>query len=378
MTFDGTDFLVVWDDGRANPFADIYAARVAPTGVVKDPAGVPISQNPTGQKFVPQVRCLGASCLIVWSDRDPSPDWYLNGRHVDANLTIAEPNDVPVMATATSRYLPRLSTGGGDYFLAWSDERVIGTFGTAGTRIDASGQSLDGDGGRLSPNVAAGTNFRPAVTWDGSSWWVAWMDSSVSPSIIELARVHRDGFVLPAPAGPLVELTALRDPELAFDGTYVWLAFGADRADAGSIVGMRYGLDGIPVDLPQALSTPTQWTGMPAMASDGQGRTLLVWLQSASDGGTELHHRLLLEGSSLDAGVDAGTDAGVDAGTDAGSGVDAGGGADGGGDAGAPDAGPLSPRTYQVACGCTAVPENEVLALAVLLAWVRRRRKRRE
>ena len=125
--------------------------------------------------------------------------------------------------------------------------------------------------------------------------------------------------------------------------------------DGGSIMGMRYGLDGLPVDLPQLLSTPALWTGRPALGSDGQGRALLVWVQSGADGGTKLHHRLLIEGALPDAGLDAGVDAGVDAGTDAGT----------------SDAGSLQPRIAQVACGCAASPE--ALSLAAVL-WLLRRR----
>jgi hypothetical protein len=42
---DGTNFLVVWIDSRANPNGNIYAARVSPAGTLLDPTGIDVHRE---------------------------------------------------------------------------------------------------------------------------------------------------------------------------------------------------------------------------------------------------------------------------------------------------------------------------------------------
>src|SRR2546421_11792365 len=48
VAFDGTNYLVIWDDTRSGGH-DIYGIRVTPAGQVLDSGGIPISAAPSDQ-----------------------------------------------------------------------------------------------------------------------------------------------------------------------------------------------------------------------------------------------------------------------------------------------------------------------------------------
>jgi hypothetical protein len=66
--FDGTDFLVTWQDTRNIPIdtsADIYACRLTPSLEVLDSAGILIAGT-REEDYVPAVAWGGSDYLIAW------------------------------------------------------------------------------------------------------------------------------------------------------------------------------------------------------------------------------------------------------------------------------------------------------------------------
>jgi hypothetical protein len=59
VAFDGTNYLVVWQDGRGT-YYDIYGARVSRAGVVLDPGGFAIS-TATREQRMPAVAFDGTN-----------------------------------------------------------------------------------------------------------------------------------------------------------------------------------------------------------------------------------------------------------------------------------------------------------------------------
>jgi hypothetical protein len=74
VAFDGANFMVAWTDGT-DP-GDIYCARVSPNGTVLDPSGIPVSTAP-GDQQAPAITFDGTNFLIVWQDeRNGDADVY--------------------------------------------------------------------------------------------------------------------------------------------------------------------------------------------------------------------------------------------------------------------------------------------------------------
>ncbi len=79
VCFDGTSFLVAWQDYRSGRDWDVYATRLSPAGQVLDPDGFPLADGP-GNQVHPTLASNGSDTLIVWSDLRPNltaPERYV-------------------------------------------------------------------------------------------------------------------------------------------------------------------------------------------------------------------------------------------------------------------------------------------------------------
>ena len=71
VAFDGTNFLVAWDDGRGKT-VDVFASRVSEIGSVWDPAGRPIARGVDNQYSL-GVAFNGANYLVAWESQRQGP-----------------------------------------------------------------------------------------------------------------------------------------------------------------------------------------------------------------------------------------------------------------------------------------------------------------
>ena len=217
---DGTNCLVVWSDCRNTyPYADLYGARVAPSGVVLDTSGFVISDAMYGQGSA-SLAFDGSNYLVVWLDGRSWGDYNIYGARVTPSGILIDTNGIPISTAPDDQYSPCAAFDGTNYFVVWHDGRNCNwACDIYGTRVSTSGEVLDPEG--ITISVAANHQHFTSITFDGTNYLVAWQDNRNGGSSEEVygARISQEGSVLD-PNGILISISydANGAPTIAFDG----------------------------------------------------------------------------------------------------------------------------------------------------------------
>ncbi len=154
--------------------------------------------------------------------------------------------DEPVGAAfINSQYAPRFAFDGTNFLAVWSDAGKVRF-----TRVDAAGESLDGDGFLI---AGATAKYLPTVAFNGTTYLIAWLDRQGGTDLVYASRVTTAGAALDG-TGFQVSAGTERSFELdvASDGDG-WLLVWRQNFATGDVRGARVGEDGTVLD-PATLS----------------------------------------------------------------------------------------------------------------------------
>ena len=299
VAFNGTNFLVVWQDNRSGSDYDIYAARMTPAGVVLDPSGIVLSQA-AGNQYCPAVSCGGTNFLVVWRD-SRSSDIY--GTRVSRAGVVLDPAGIAISTAAGDQLFPSLAFDGTNFLVVWDDYRSGSSPDVYGARVTPQGTVLDPSGFVISQ--AAGYQEYPSVAFDGTNFLAVWEDyRDGDTSDIYGARVTPQGTVLD-PSGFVISQAAgyQEHPAVAVDGTNllaVWEDFRSGPYEC-DIYGARVSQLGAVLDPTGiAISTAANSQYSPAIAFDGTG-FLVVWTDERGDPCSDIYGtRVTPQGTVLD------------------------------------------------------------------------------
>ena len=307
VTFSGTNYLVVWIDGR-NGNWDVYGARVNVSGEVLDPDGIAIS-TATGDQVSLDVASGGGNYLVVWHDwrNISTPDIY--GARVNAAGTVRDPDGIPIATGALNQGNPVVSFGGTDYLVAWTEDRGAPPSGAdiCGARVDTSGLVLDP--GSIVISGSNGSQYAPAIAFNGTVYLVVWTDLRnfmASSSDLYGARVSTSGIVLDPGGIPISTRSSMQmEPAVASDGTNFLATWTDTDGGSGSdIYGARVSSSGtvlVPYDIgiSQAYSNQTY-----SAVVFGAANYLCTWTDLRSGSWSDIYGtRIDALGSVLDAGA---------------------------------------------------------------------------
>lgn len=302
VAFNGTDWLAVWGEERNGLPSNLYGARIAADGTVRDQGGIAIALGP--RATLGKVASNGSGFIVTWQTVDG-----VHAAIVDATGAVTRRLSVqPVSAGAASAvgfngtdYLVVFSgsDGGQDYLRA---KRLTQAGDSIGSVIDlgssssahvhvssdgtgwlvAHGIRSEGLGWRLvgadgSPGASgsvANITDPSSVSWDGSSYWVS---ASSGQFRLALARIDGAGSLL----GSVVhdEHSALGSFVVHGGGT-PFIAFWPPKV-GNAVIAPAFGsrLDStlaLRDEPPRVLATGANWQFRPRAASDGNGY-LTVW-----------------------------------------------------------------------------------------------------
>ena len=286
IAFDGTNYLVVWDDRRGGSSSDIYGARVSKSGVVLDSSGIAISSD-TSYQSEPAIAFDGTNYLVVWDDSRNGPgDIY--GTRVSMLGTILDPNGILISKSGNWEYPPTVAFNGSNYLVIWCDWINGLDTDLYGSRVSPAGMVLDSSA--IAIAIVANRQETPAAAYDGTNYFVVWADYRNNPdsAVIYGARVAPSGRVLD-PVGVPISATPFSNnyPCVAYDGANYLVAWQGWRPLYGEdIYGARVTPSGRVLDTAaiKICKVPGNQS-RPSVAFDGSNY-LVVWFDSP--GGNQL------------------------------------------------------------------------------------------
>lgn len=266
VAFDGTSFVVVWQDDRSpSTGPDVYAARVSAAGLLLDPGGIPVTAPP-GVQLEAAITGTGSGSLVVWTEGGAASD--IRGARVSSGGAVLDPGGMTVSAGAGAQLDPAVAFGGaGSALVVWEDHRSGSGADLYAARVSSAGAVLDPAGIALA--AGAGDERHAAVAVDGVAFLAAWDEASD----VQARSVTATGTLLGS--GPFAVAAAPGSqtrPALAFDGAN-FLAAWQDELD---LDGVRVNPGGgvlVPVS---AISTAPLTQQRTAVASGASG-SFVVW-----------------------------------------------------------------------------------------------------
>ncbi|MCY1076000.1 hypothetical protein [Archangium lansingense] len=268
VAFDGHQFLIVWEDGRSG-VTNIYATRMLPDGTSLDGAGFPLSAYPAAQRQ-PAVTFDGTHFVVAWEDKR-SGNMDLYAARVGTDGSLVDPEGFRVAGSPGAEQTPALASDGqGGVLAAWvvdsgSAQELFGARLSGGTVVPLSGSIS----GQASVAYTSAYSRNLTVSYGGGSYLVAWVDRRRGGSHIWGARLSATtGAVETSPFSISAMSSDLKQPVSAFDGTD-FLVLWVGGATARSFGAQRISVTGVPQGSPLALGDSYRPDLPPGLAFDG-------------------------------------------------------------------------------------------------------------
>lgn len=271
--FDGENFLVVWTDFR-NGEADIFAARVTRQGVVLDSTGIQVSQNSGIDDFYPAVTFNAPYYLISWMAYDNgNAEYAVYAARVTPEGRVLD--NIEIARTELGVGYPRVVAGTDHYFI--TRMQYDGSYDHIyGARVTRAGELIDPEGIPIDTAIGYEKMF-PDIAFDGTNYFVVYQRADAN-GIFDIygKRVSEDGIVLDTLPRP-ISLTndSKTSPRIAYGGGK-YLVIWEDYRESGvsAIYGARVTTAGVVIDTQGLrLISNEQWRINPNICCGPQGGT---------------------------------------------------------------------------------------------------------
>ncbi len=165
IAFDGQNFLIAWHDAAASAASTVHASRVTPDGEILHPAGIPLPL-PAWDSGPAAVSFDGENYMLVWDATQDDVSWELFCARVTPSGDVVAPG-VQQLTTGSGCW------GGRPLGISFDGSEFMVVFRTTdtqirGLRVSRSGASLDGPTGFA---ITLDGKY-PAVAFDGTNFFV--------------------------------------------------------------------------------------------------------------------------------------------------------------------------------------------------------------
>lgn len=272
VAFDGTNYLVVWEDQRSGYSYDIYGARFTQGNQLLDGSSFVISEA-AGDQRRPEVAFNGTNYLVVWSDLRGGSNFDVYGARVTPAGGVLDPGGIAISAAAADQDDPAVSASGSTWVVAWRDGRN-GTDNIFAARVGAGGNVADPVGIALAPGATV--QNEPAIAASSTVALVAYTSAGID---VRATRLDTTTGAVLTSTGVGVSGSTDRLPAVAFDGTNFLVVYQRDgQGNLRDINGVRVTQGGTPLDSAEGFVI----NGEPGNArvpsvTFGNGRYLVAW-----------------------------------------------------------------------------------------------------
>ena len=307
VAHDGTGFRVVWQDYRSSSTTkyDIYSTEVSTAGKVSSTSGKVISAAKDHQQS-PFLAHSGKDYLVVWADRRNSSGFSddIYGARISGG-TVTTPSGILISSAANNQGNPAVAHDGTNYLVVWQDYRTYKSLGQDlyGALVSGAGKVLTSSG--IAVSTSAKDQLAPAVVFGGTRYLVVWQDYR-SGTHIYGTQVDTTGKVLQPTGFPLTTAKNTQiAPDAAYDGTnflVVWQDYrnSTSHPDIYGALVNKYGGKIQSVDL--VISKASYQQQAPAVTFGG-GSYMVVWedYRSTSTTNWDIYGaRIKISGSVVD------------------------------------------------------------------------------
>jgi hypothetical protein len=286
IAYDGTNYLVVWHEWREASLYDIRATRVSPSGTVLDPAGIVICMQATDAMY-PAVGFDGTNYLVAWQDnRSGNTDIYAT--RVATDGTVLDPAGIAVSVALDRQERPAVTFNGLKFFVAWQDRRS-GGFDIRGSRVSTAG--LVHEPGGILISDALRDQARPAASSDGFNFFVVWEDARNVYNDIFGARVSPAGALIDSSGIPIASASLAQEhPDVVYDGDRYAVVWQDKRTNVNyNIYLSRVTVDGVVLD-PSGIIVSGASGDQEEPAIEFNGRDyVMVWQDGRGSAGTDIY-----------------------------------------------------------------------------------------
>lgn len=276
VAFDGANYLVVWSDARDRSNTDLWASRVAADGTVIDTLAFPIVATP-GAQLRPAVTFDGTRYIVVWEDYKVD----VGGAESDIRAALVSTSGNVtllggVAGSAANETLPAIDSNGNGALVTWVENgQVVGSM--------LSGSAF---GPKFAVTSSAEVKRDPAIeSIPGGNYFVVYTQLSATTADDTYGQVVAPSSALVGGAITISNgVVPTRNASVSFDGTNFQVVFssyftgvdiyGTRVTPAGAVLDTH--LEGMTAIGGRLIYDGTNYQETPSIACTSSG-CLVVW-----------------------------------------------------------------------------------------------------